>query len=68
MYGKVMSLTDAVMRDYFETLTDIPTPTLDEMFDDMAAERRNPRDVKAHLAREIVTQFHDEASRSRCRG
>ena len=28
----------------------------------MEAERRNPRDVKAHLAREIVTQFHDEAS------
>ena len=62
MYGKVMSLTDAVMRDYFETLTDIPTPTLEEMFADMAAERRNPRDVKALLAREIVTQFHDEAS------
>ena len=28
----------------------------------MAAERRNPRDVKAHLAREIVTQFHDESA------
>jgi tyrosyl-tRNA synthetase len=62
MYGKVMSLSDDVMRDYFETLTDIPAASLDEMFEEMAAEKKNPRDVKAHLAREIVTQFHDEAS------
>ena len=44
------------------TLTDIPVGVLDEMFGEMAAERRNPRDVKAHLAREIVTQFHDTES------
>ncbi len=62
MYGKVMSLSDDVMRDYFITLTDVPTPTIEEMFAEMEAEQRNPRDVKAHLAREIVTQFHDEAS------
>ena len=62
MYGKVMSLSDDVMRDYFETLTDIPVAELDEIFEEMTAEKKNPRDVKAHLAREIVTQFHDEAS------
>ena len=62
MYGKVMSLSDDVMRDYFETLTDIPVAELDEMFAEMAAEKKNPRDVKAHLAREIVTQFHDADS------
>lgn len=62
MYGKVMSLSDDVMRDYFETLTDIPVAALDAMFAEMTAEKKNPRDVKAHLAREIVTQFHDEAS------
>lgn len=62
MYGKVMSLSDDVMRDYFVTLTDIPVGVLDEMFGEMEAERRNPRDVKAHLAREIVTQFHDAES------
>ncbi len=62
MYGKVMSLSDDVMRDYFVTLTDIPVATLDEMFAEMEAERRNPRDVKAELAREIVTQFHDADS------
>ncbi|MYB77089.1 MAG: tyrosine--tRNA ligase [Chloroflexi bacterium] len=62
MYGKVMSLSDDVMRDYFETLTDIPVGVLDGMFGEMEAERRNPRDVKAELAREIVTQFHDEES------
>ena len=60
MYGKVMSLSDDVMRDYFETLTDIPSAALDEMFSEMETERRNPRDVKARLAHEIVTQFHDE--------
>lgn len=64
MYGKVMSLSDDVMRDYFVTLTDIPVGVLDEMFGEMEAERRNPRDVKAHLAREIVTQFHDADSAS----
>ena len=68
MYGKVMSLSDDVMRDYFETLTDIPVGVLDEMFAEMEAERRNPRDVKAHLAREIVTQFHDAASADAAEG
>ena len=62
MYGKVMSLSDDVMRDYFETLTDIPAGVLNEMFEEMAAEKKNPRDVKAHLAREIVSQFHDADS------
>ncbi len=62
MYGKVMSLSDDVMRAYFETLTDIPMASLDEMFAEMAAEKKNPRDVKAQLAREIVTQFHDAAA------
>ena len=62
MYGKVMSLTDDVMRDYFITLTDVPAPAVEEMFGEMAADRRNPRDVKAALARELVTQFHDETA------
>lgn len=51
MYGKVMSISDAVMPIYFETLTDEP---LDEVRDGMQG---NPRDLKMRLARLVVEQF-----------
>ncbi len=53
MYGKVMSIGDAVMPVYFETLTDEP---LDEVR--MALhDGGNPRDLKMRLARLIVSEF-----------
>lgn len=49
MFGKIMTVPDALMRKYFELLTDVePEPTL------------QPRDAKLMLARAIVAMYHGE--------
>ncbi len=62
MFGKLMSLPDQTMRTYFEALTDVSDEEIDEFERKMAEGTLNPRDVKLRMAREIVTEFHDEAS------
>ena len=51
MYGKLLSLPDAVMPQYFDLLLGQPAP-----------EGLSPRDVKHALARAIVERFHDVAA------
>jgi tyrosyl-tRNA synthetase len=58
MFGKVMSLPDEAMLDFFELVTDLPTDDLDQIRRDLANGSVNPRDVKRRLGREIVSQFH----------
>jgi tyrosyl-tRNA synthetase len=58
MFGKVMSLPDGAMLQYFELVTDVPEDELREIQRALAAESVNPRDVKRRLAREVVGQFH----------
>jgi len=62
MFGKLMSLPDQTMHTYFEALTDVSDEEIDEFERKMAEGTLNPRDVKRRMAREIVTEFHDEAS------
>lgn len=64
-YGKVMSLADSALVEYFTLVTDVPDAEIDEMRAALGSGRVNPRDVKMKLAREIVTQFHGaDAARS----
>jgi len=49
MFGKVMSIPDEAMPQYFELCTDLDMPTND-----------NPREIKAQLAREIVKIYHGQ--------
>lgn len=58
MYGKVMSIPDSLMLDYFELLTDVPDEELAEFRQQLAAQSVNPMILKKRLAREIVAQFH----------
>jgi len=58
MYGKLMSVPDDLMMDYFELLTDVPDDELAEMRGRMASQSVNPMDLKKRLAADIVTQFH----------
>ena len=60
MYGKTMSLPDALMFPYFDHLTDIPDRELAEMKASMDEGAVNPMDLKKRLARELVAQFHDK--------
>jgi tyrosyl-tRNA synthetase len=58
MYGKIMSMSDEVLPLYYEVLTDLPLPELNEMRHALDTGSINPRDLKMRLAREIVGQFH----------
>ena len=60
MYGKVMSIPDELMMDYFELLTDVDDAELGQFKKGLAAESVNPMELKKRLAREIVAQFHDQ--------
>jgi tyrosyl-tRNA synthetase len=54
VYGKVMSIPDAVMLTYFRLLTTHHADELVALEDDLASGRVGPRDLKARLAREII--------------
>jgi tyrosyl-tRNA synthetase len=62
MFGRVMSMSDAVIPLYFEVFTDVPLEELAELRQALAEGTVNPRDLKARIAREIVAQFHDPAA------
>lgn len=54
MFGKIMSMPDTVLRDYFEFATDVPMEEIEKMkFADVAA-----RDAKLRLAETIVSSYH----------
>ena len=57
-FGKVMSLPDGPMRQYFTLLTDLDTAEIDRL---LAAEV-NPRDAKEVLGRAIVAEYHGAAA------
>ena len=59
MYGKLVSIPDALMWRYFELLSFRPVGEIDEFRADVAR-GANPRDIKIKLAEEIVARFHGE--------
>jgi tyrosyl-tRNA synthetase len=60
IYGKVMSISDALMWRYYELLTDVKVPEIDQMEADAAAGKQHPMELKKALARRIVQDFHGE--------
>jgi len=58
MYGKVMSITDGLIMDYFELLTDVSDEELAGFRTQLSVQSVNPMTLKKRLAREIVEQFH----------
>jgi tyrosyl-tRNA synthetase len=57
MFGKVMSITDDLMWRYYELCTDMTPAQITALRDS----ERNPRDIKADLAKRIVADFYSEA-------
>ncbi len=55
MFGKLMSVPDGLMRNYFELLTDVPGEEIAALTNPSQC---NPRDSKERLAKTIVTQYH----------
>ncbi|MEJ2174586.1 MAG: tyrosine--tRNA ligase [bacterium] len=61
IFGKLMSISDALMWRYIELLSFEPMATVRRWRDDVAA-GRNPREIKVLFAKEIVARFHDAAA------
>jgi tyrosyl-tRNA synthetase len=57
LYGKLMSIPDDPLRQYFTLLTDLPVEEIDQQL----APGVNPRDAKDLLARTIVAGLHSTA-------
>jgi tyrosyl-tRNA synthetase len=55
MFGKVMSIPDALMANYFALVTDTPDEQVRELTD---PQRTHPRQAKAALGQRIVARYH----------
>jgi tyrosyl-tRNA synthetase len=60
MFGKVMSVPDNLITDYFVHCTRVPMTEIDKMAEEMVT-GGNPRDAKVRLAKEIVRLYHGAA-------
>jgi tyrosyl-tRNA synthetase len=60
IYGKVMSISDELMWRYYELLTDVKVPDIEQMKADAASGKQHPMQIKKALARRIVQDFHGE--------
>ena len=58
MYGKIMSISDEMMWRYYELLTDVQLPEIEQMKQDAASGAAHPMNLKKDLARRIVADFH----------
>jgi tyrosyl-tRNA synthetase len=61
MYGKLMSVSDDAMWQYFELCTDVPMGEVQKMQAEVGR-GANPRDMKEKLALEIVRMYHSSAA------
>lgn len=59
MFGKVMSISDTLMWDWYNLLSLKSNAAIAELKSE-CENGRNPRDAKVLLAKEIVARFHDE--------
>lgn len=60
MFGKVMSISDELMWDWYNLLSFRPLEEIAQLKTDVQ-NGKNPRDVKILLAKEIIARFHSEA-------
>src|SRR5215472_3220120 len=60
IYVKVMSISDDLMWRYYELLTDVSMPQIQQMRADAASGKQHPMELKKALARRIVQDFHGE--------
>src|SRR5882724_3441439 len=65
IFGKVMSISDELMWRYYELLTDSTVEQISTLRRDSQNGERNPRDIKAELAKSIIADFHSKEDASR---
>ena len=62
MFGKLMSLSDAMMWPYFDLVTDRTPEQIAALAAEVKSGAKHPMDVKMSLAKEIIAGFHGEAA------
>ncbi len=62
IYGKAMSVSDAMMWRYYELLTDLTMTEVASLKAEVETGARHPRDVKSELAKKLVADFHSQAA------
>ena len=59
IYGKIMSIPDEIMWEYFTMLTDLELSEINELKDSVTSGNENPFEVKKILGGCIVTELYD---------
>ena len=59
MYGKVMSIPDSLILNWFELATEMPENEIKKV-KELLSGGDNPRDIKMLLAREITSLYHSD--------
>jgi tyrosyl-tRNA synthetase len=67
MFGKIMSLPDALLERYWRLAAARPKDATDALLADLSAGTLLPRDAKIALAEDIVGLYHGAAAASRSR-
>jgi tyrosyl-tRNA synthetase len=60
IFGKLMSISDALMWRYYELLTDLSLAKIEELKSRAASGEIHPKQAKTDLARRIVADYHGE--------
>jgi tyrosyl-tRNA synthetase len=60
MYGKVMSIPDSSLVNYFELTTFTPLDEIETIKKELAKGEINPKDYKMQLAKQIVAIYHGQ--------
>jgi tyrosyl-tRNA synthetase len=64
MFGKIMSLPDALLERYWRLAAARPKAETDALLGELAAGTLSPRDAKMKLAEEIVRLYHGDVAAS----
>ncbi len=65
MYGKVMSIPDSAILDFFTLVTPLSPSEVDDIRDALEGDSLRPMDAKKRLAKEIVAAFYDDEQATR---
>ncbi len=60
IFGKIMSIPDETMWDYFLMLTDLEIKEIENFKNDVKADKENPFNLKKQLGNLIITELFDD--------
>ena len=67
MFGKIMSISDELMFNYYELLTDMSISEIKSLKKDCEEGKKHPMDAKKELSEILVARFHSEESAKKSR-